>query len=233
MFLNHYLAQAGICSRRKAIEFIKAGLVSINNAVITTPTYQVKPTDTVRYKKRVINLEQPIYILLNKPSGYISTTADELGRQTIFDLISVAKKKRLFPIGRLDKETTGLIVLTNDGNLAQKLSHPQYAIKKVYDATLDKPFELALLKKVKKGIRLRDGIARVDSATVPDLKKRQVVRVALHSGKKHIIRRIFEALEYKVKKLDRINYAGLTKKGLKRGAWRYLKKEEIEKLRKN
>jgi 23S rRNA pseudouridine2605 synthase len=231
LFLNHYLAQAGICSRRKAVALIKEGLVSINNAIITTPTYQVKPTDVVRYKKRVIKPDPYIYVLVNKPAGYVSTTADEMGRNTVLDLVPLAQKKRLYPIGRLDKETTGLIVLTNDGSLAQKLSHPTFEIQKVYQATLDQPCLPDHIQKIKKGIRLKDGIARVDSVNIPNLKNRQIVRIALHSGKKHIIRRIFEALDLKVKKLDRINYAGLTQKDLKPGAWRYLKEDEVENLK--
>lgn len=231
MNLNHYISQTGLCSRRNATVLIKGGQVSINNFVIKDPAYQVKKTDVVRYKKRVIKPEEKIYILLNKPMGYVTTTADELGRKTVLDLISGADKKRLFPIGRLDKETTGLIILTNDGQLSQQLAHPRYEIKKVYHAILDKPLTHEHALQLKKGFRLRDGIIRIDGLSYPDSKNKNVVKVTLHSGKKRIVRRMFEHLEYMVRKLDRTNYAGLTQKGLRVGMWRNLTDEEIQNLR--
>lgn len=232
MHLNHYLAQTGLASRRKAVELIKAGQVTINNFVIKDPAYLVKKTDIIRYKKRIIRPEEKLYILLNKPKGYLTTTADEQGRKTVIDLLGKVTKKRLFPIGRLDKETAGLIVLTNDGELAQKLSHPRYEIKKVYQVVLDKPLAIEDAQKLRKGLRLRDGIARIDALSFPKVKNKKIVRIALHSGKKRIIRRIFEHLDYKVSNLDRINYANLTQKRLNKGSWRYLNEKEIEYVQK-
>ncbi len=173
-----------------------------------------------------------MYILLNKPKGYITTTADERERKTVIDLLGGVTKKRLFPIGRLDKETTGLIVLTNDGELAQKLSHPRYKIKKVYQVVLDKPLDLSDAQRLRKGLKLRDGIARIDALSFPEVKNKKIVRITLHSGKKQIIRRMFKRLEYTVRNLDRINYANLTQKGLQKRSWRYLNKKEIEYLQK-
>ncbi len=230
MHLNHFLAQAGICSRRNAAELIKSGQVRVNNTVKKEPGYLVKPTDVVKYKNRIVKPQEKIYILLNKPTGYITTTADELGRKTILHLIPKAMEKRLFPVGRLDKDTTGLILLTNDGDLAQKLAHPRYEIKKVYEATLDKSLATEDAAQIRKGVKLRDGKALIDALSFSDLKNKKIVKVTLHSGKKRIIRRIFEHCDYEVRKLDRINYAGLTQRGLKRGAWRYLNAKEIEKI---
>jgi 23S rRNA pseudouridine2605 synthase len=230
MVLNHYLAQAGICSRRKAVQLIKDSLVTVNGVVVTNPAYQVKETDAVKCNNKLIKHQEKIYLLLNKPKGYVTTASDELGRKTVFDLVSLAHKTRLFTVGRLDKDTTGLIVLTNDGDLAQKLAHPRYQIKKIYEATLDKPLPEEDMLIIKKGIRLRDGIIKVDALASFD--RGMTIKVTLHSGKKRVIRRIFEALDYKVKKLDRINYAGLAKKGLQPGAWRFLTAAEISLLKK-
>jgi len=231
MHLNHYLAQAGICSRRNAAQLIKEGHVYVNGAIQKDPSYQVQETDSVKYKGRIVKLLQKVYILLNKPAGYVTTTADEMGRKTILDLLPKKAQKGLFPVGRLDMDTTGLILLTNDGDLAQKLAHPSYEIKKVYEATLDKPLTSQHAAIIRKGVKLRDGKATVDALSFPNLKNRRIVKVSLHSGKKRIIRRIFGHFEYEVRKLDRINYAGLTQRGLKRGAWRQLSEREIDKIR--
>ena len=231
MHLNHYIAQAGICSRRKAVDLIKAGDITVNNKPMIKPSYQVKESDTVRYKKRIIKAESFAYIMLNKPKGVITTAIDQHGRKTVFDCIKRGPKVRLFAIGRLDKDTTGLLLLTNDGALTQKLAHPKYNVKKVYHVTLDKSLEKLDAQKIMRGLRLRDGIARVDHITHPNAKNKTIVKITLHSGKKLIIRRIFEHLHYFVRKLDRINYAGLTKKALKSGQWRYLTKNEIQNLK--
>jgi 23S rRNA pseudouridine2605 synthase len=232
MHLNHYLSLAGLASRRKAADLIKSGKISINNFIVKDPAYLIKETDVVRYKKRIVKPEEKLYILLNKPQGYVTTTSDEQGRKTVIDLLGNATKKRLFPIGRLDKETAGLIIMTNDGELAQKLSHPRYEIKKVYQVVLDKPLTIEHAHKLRKGLRLRDGIARIDALSFPEVKNKKIVRISLHSGKKRIIRRIFEHLDYKVSNLDRINYANLTQKRLNKGSWRYLNEKEIEYLKK-
>ncbi|MGE0206822.1 MAG: pseudouridine synthase [Candidatus Babeliales bacterium] len=229
MFLNHYLAQAGICSRRKAVELIKDELVTVNGVIVSEPTYKVQPKDSVKFNGKLIKVEEKTYILLNKPKGYVSSTDDEFGRKTIFELIPLAQKKRLFSIGRLDRDTTGLIVLTNDGQLAQDLGHPRHGIQKVYEVTLDKPLLSEHKSMIKKGIRLRDGLIKVDSLK-DDPKNKAIVFVTLHSGKKRVIRRLFAELDYDVKKLDRIRFAGLTKKGLKPGMWRLLSKDEVSNL---
>jgi 23S rRNA pseudouridine2605 synthase len=230
MHLNHYLAQAGLFSRRNAAILIKSGQVYVNDVIQKDPSYQVKENDAVKYKGRLIKLQSKIYILLNKPAGYVTTTADEMGRKTIFNLLPKKLQKGLFPVGRLDMDTTGLILLTNDGELAQKLAHPHYEIKKVYEATLDKPLSSLHAAAIKKGIKLKDSKATVDALSFPSLKNKRIVKITLHSGKKRIIRRIFGHFNYEVRKLDRINYAGLTQRGLKPGAWRYLSNREIEKI---
>lgn len=227
MRLNHYIAQAGICSRRKAAELIKDGHVSVNNAIVTEPYYVVQSKDVVRYKKKVVKAESFTYILLNKPAGVITTTADEKGRISITDLIP-KKVGRVFPVGRLDKDTTGLILLTNDGELAQKLAHPKFDVKKVYRATVDRPVLHKDMLAMRKGIRTRYGRLKADAVSWPNLKNRAIVQITLHSGKKRIIRRLLEHFDYKVRKLDRIGYAGLTKKGLKPGQWRTVNLDEIQ-----
>ncbi|MEX0940905.1 MAG: pseudouridine synthase [Candidatus Babeliales bacterium] len=232
MHLNHYIAQAGICSRRKAVDLIKEKKISVNNQIITNPSYQVKENDIVKYQKKVISAQQNVYILLNKPKGYVSTTSDELGRKTIFDLIGSTTAKRLYPVGRLDKDTTGLIIITNDGQLTQKLAHPKFEIQKTYLATLDKPLSHEDFQRIRQGIKLVDGFIRVDSIAYANIKNKKKVKVKLHSGKKRVIRRIFQLLDYQVTELDRVQFAGLTKKNLKKGSWRYLTAEEVKQLNK-
>ncbi len=227
MTLNKFIAQSGICSRRKAVELIKAGKVTINHKKITTPAYQVKENDVVRVNKKAITPQEYVYILLNKPVDFITTVSDELGRKTILDLIKNATKARVFPVGRLDKETTGLLLLTNDGDLSQQLAHPKFGIQKTYQVTLNKHLDALDLQKIKKGIRLKDGMVKID-----EIKKfRNQIKLTLHSGKYRVIRRLFDHLGYKVIKLDRVNYAGLSKRGLKVGLWRLLRKNEIQNLK--
>lgn len=227
--LNKYIADSGIASRRKAQVLIEEGHITVNDRIIKEPGYRVMLEDTVKFNGQNLSPKEHIYILLNKPKNYITTLSDEKGRKTVLDLIKIRTHSRIFPVGRLDRATTGLLLLTNDGHLSQKLAHPSYKIEKVYLATLDKPINLIDINKITKGIVLFDGFTRADTAKTID-EDRKIVRIALHSGKNLIVRRIFEHLGYKVLKLDRIQYAGLTKKNLEIGKWRFLKKEEINKL---
>ncbi len=227
MTLNKYIAQSGVCSRRKAVELIKEGKVTVNHQQVSLPSYRVKENDVVRVNKKIIKPQEYVYILLNKPAGFITTVSDEKGRKTILALIKNATKARVFPVGRLDKETTGLLLLTNDGDFSQQLAHPKFRMQKTYQVTLNRHLETIDLEKIKKGIRLEDGMVRVD-----EIKRfRNQIKLTLHSGKYRVIRRLFSHLGYKVIKLDRVNYAGLSKRGLKVGLWRLLKKSEINKLK--
>ncbi|MCL4229671.1 rRNA pseudouridine synthase [Candidatus Dependentiae bacterium] len=232
MILNKFLAQAGICSRRKAVELIKSGKVTVNHFPILEPGYMVRETDVVRYNKRVVKPEEKIYILLNKPTGYISTVSDEHDRNTVFELIEKAQRgHRLYPIGRLDRDTTGLLILTNDGDLAQQLAHPRYNVQKVYQVMLDQALRNEDMQKISAGLKLEDGKITVDHIVYIPKKPHTHIRVTLHSGKNRIVRRIFEHLGYQVIALDRIKYAGLTIRNLPRGGWRKLTEQEIIKLK--
>jgi 23S rRNA pseudouridine2605 synthase len=225
--LNRYIANSGICSRREADEFIKMGLVSVNGKVITELGHKVNRTDEVRYESKVLKAEKPVYILMNKPKGYLTTTKDPQERNTVMHILGSAVKERVYPVGRLDRNTTGLLLLTNDGDLADKLMHPSYDVKKIYKVELDKPITKADFKKIQEGnVRLEEGKALVDDlAIISDDNK--TVGIEIHIGWNRVVRRIFESLEYSVVKLDRSFYAGLDKKDLPRGHWRYLKKEEV------
>ena len=227
MRLNKYLAHSGIASRRKAAEIIKSGKVYVNGKIVNHPAYEVKSGDIVKYKGKILKPEEnKVYLLLNKPKNTITSLKDERGRKTVIDLIRDDIQERIFPVGRLDYKTTGLLLLTNDGNLAKKLSHPRYKVPKVYQVTLDKNIDKRHYEQIKKGLQLHDGIAYVDWIKVMD-GKGFVLNLEIHIGKNRIVRRIFEHFGYKVKKLDRIYYAGLTKKGLKRGSYRHLTEKEI------
>lgn len=231
MFLNKFLASSGVASRRKAVEEIKSGLVTVNNEVVIDPAYQVKDSDKVKYKSRIVKPQSYVYILLNKPAGYLTTLSDPLARNTIMELIKFKGKARIYPVGRLDKETTGLLLLTNDGDLAQCLAHPKYEVSKLYEVVLDQEFSSANFAKLLKGVSLKDGTTKVDKVYYtkrPNLKK---VSVELHSGKNRIVRRLFKALGYNVVKLDRVLYAGISKRGLPKGEWRYLTSKEIGSLK--
>ena len=233
MHLNKYLAHAGICSRRKAVELIKEGKIRVNNTIVAEPGYQVRTDDIVRVGEKMVRLQENFYVLLNKPKGYITTVADERGRKTVMHLLGdAANNSRLYPVGRLDRDTTGFLLLTNDGELAQKLSHPRYEVKKMYHVTLSRVFDSASIERVKEGLMLEDGKIEVDHVSYVPENPRSRVRIQLHSGKNRIVRRIFEHLGYEVLKLDRVNYAGLSLKGVARGAWRYLTKKEIQQLNK-
>lgn len=230
MQLNKYLAHAGITSRRKAVDLIKMGHVSVNGITIKNPSFRVSEDDEVRIDDKIIKYEKKIYILLNKPRGYVTTVSDEAGRPTVIDLIKSKIKERLYPVGRLDQDTTGLLVLTNDGMLAHRLAHPRYEVEKKYYAVLDRPLNVEDSAKIKEGVYLRDGIVRIDKLGFVPHKHRNHLFVTLHSGKNRVIRRLFQALSYSVVKLDRISYAGLTKQGLRVGAWRFLTSKEVSYL---
>ncbi|MBX7124758.1 MAG: pseudouridine synthase [Cyclobacteriaceae bacterium] len=228
--LNRFIANSGVCSRREADELIKMGLVSVNGTTITEMGHKVKPGDDVRYEGKRLTAEKPVYILLNKPKGFITTTDDPQERNTVMNLIAGACKERVYPVGRLDRNTTGLLLLTNDGELADKLTHPSYNIKKIYKAELDRPLTKNDFQKIVDGVHLEEGRAIVDDlAIVSDDGK--TVGIELHIGWNHVVRRIFEALQYEVVRLDRVAYAGLDKKELERGHWRHLRPQEIVRLK--
>lgn len=232
MQLNKFIAHSGIASRRKAAEFIKQGLVTVNGTIIIEPGYNVEASDVVKLKnKKQVVTQNQIYILINKPKGYITSTADEFDRDTILDLIDKSLKKyRLYPIGRLDRETTGLLLITNDGDFANKMSHPRYEIGKTYVATLERPLAALDYESIKNGISLDDGIATVDTLMYLNQGKTRL-KINLHSGKNRIIRRIFAKLGYRIIKLDRVCFADLTKKGLSVGRWRFLTAKEVKQLK--
>jgi 23S rRNA pseudouridine2605 synthase len=225
--LNRYVANAGVCSRRDADTYIMAGNVTVNGKTITEMGHKVRLTDIVKFDGRVLNPQKKEYVLLNKPKNFITTTSDERGRRTVMELVSKASKSRLVPVGRLDKNTTGLLLFTNDGDLAKKLTHPRHGIRKIYHVELNKILTMEDLKKIQAGITLDDGPIKVDEISYINNSPKREVGVEIHSGKNRIVRRIFEHLGYEVKKLDRVIFAGLTKKDLPRGHWRHLTKQEI------
>ena len=228
--LNRYIANAGICSRREADALIAAGEIRVNGEVITEMGYKVQPTDTVQYGKTNLNREKLVYVLLNKPKDFITTTDDPEGRKTVMDLVAKASKERIFPVGRLDRNTTGLLLFTNDGEVAQKLSHPSHKNKKIYQVELDKPLAAEHLAQITAGVELEDGKAEVDDVAVV-AGNPHFVGIELHVGRNRIVRRIFEHLGYDVVALDRVQYAGLTKKELPRGNWRFLTEQEVIRLK--
>jgi 23S rRNA pseudouridine2605 synthase len=232
MPLNKFLAHCGVCSRREAIELISKGLVKVNGAVLTEPGYKVQPTDDINYNnKKLFVTKNLVYILLNKPKDYITTTDDPQGRKTVLQLIQKATTERVYPIGRLDRNTSGVLLLTNDGDLTQKLSHPSYEIKKIYEVKLDKNLTKTDFDKIIDGLTLEDGVVQVDSLAYADSRDKSVIGIEIHSGRNRIVRRIFESLGYDVKGLDRVMYAGLTKKNVERSKWRYLSDKEIRLLK--
>jgi 23S rRNA pseudouridine2605 synthase len=228
MPLNKYIAHCGLCSRRKAVDYIKEGKVTVNGVVEKEPAFKVTATDVVKMGDKKITISKNlIYILLNKPKGFITTTDDPEGRQTVMDLITEATQERVYPVGRLDRNTSGLLLLTNDGELAQKLAHPSNNIKKIYQVELDKPLTKAHFEQILAGVTLEDGLASVDMLAYVDNADKKQIGIEIHSGKNRIVRRIFEHLEYTVEKLDRVMYAGLTKKNINRGKWRILSEKEV------
>jgi 23S rRNA pseudouridine2605 synthase len=231
MYLSQYIAQAGVCSRRNAIDFIKNGFVEVNGKKIVVVSCKVKQGDVIKLKGKILKPERKIYILLNKPKNYVTTTSDEQGKNNVINLVKLSKKERLYPVGRLDKNTTGLLLLSNDGDLTLKLTHPKNQIKKVYHAVLDQPLTHEDFIKIKKGVRLREGKFFADKIFYKSSKSKKDIIVEIHSGKKRIIRRLFNAVGYNVIKLDRIAYAFLTKKGLPIGRWRFLLHKEVKQLK--
>jgi len=229
--LNKFLANAGICSRREADEFIQAGVVSVNGEVITELGAKVLRTDEVKFHDQPVTIEKKVYVLLNKPKDYVTTSDDPQQRKTVMDLVKGACPERIYPVGRLDRNTTGVLLLTNDGDLASKLTHPKYLKKKIYHVFLDKNCTAHDLQQIAEGIQLDDGEIKADAVEYAHPTDKKQVGIEIHSGKNRIVRRIFESLGYKVTKLDRVQFAGLTKKNLRRGDWRYLTEEEVDRLR--
>lgn len=228
--LNKFISNAGVCSRREADKLIEAGEIAVNGKVITELGYKVHKGDSIKYNNKVLKREKMVYVLLNKPKDFITTTNDPEDRKTVMQLVANACEERIYPVGRLDRNTTGLILLTNDGDLAKKLSHPSHKVKKLYQVDVDKPVTDEDFIKIQEGVTLEDGVAKVDELAfvTPDNKS---LGIEIHIGRNRIVRRIFESLGYEVVKLDRVMYAGLTKIDLPRGNWRYLTEKEVVKLK--
>ena len=229
--LNKFLANAGVCSRREADEFIQAGVVTVNGEVVTELGTKILRTDEVKFHDAPVTLEKKVYILLNKPKDYVTTSDDPQQRKTVMDLVKDACPERIYPVGRLDRNTTGVLLLTNDGDLASKLTHPKFLKKKVYHVHLDKNVTAHDLEQIREGITLEDGEIKADAVEYADERDKSQVGIEIHSGKNRIVRRIFESLGYRVTKLDRVQFAGLTKKNLRRGDWRFLSEKEVDMLR--
>ena len=230
MRLNKYISNSGICSRREADEYITAGLVTVNGEIVTQMGVRIRSTDDIRFNGERLQGEEKAYILMNKPKDYITTTDDPHAEQTVLDIIAGSCTQRVYPVGRLDKSTTGVLLLTNDGALTEQLTHPSYNRKKIYQVDLDKNLTRSDMEALVKGIELEDGPAHVDEISYVDENEKKI-GVEIHSGRNRIIRRMFEHLGYTVKKLDRVYFAGLTKKNLRRGAWRFLTPKEIATLK--
>ena len=229
--LNKFLANAGVCSRREADEFIQAGVVTVNGEVVTELGTKVMRTDEIKFHDQPVALEKKVYVLLNKPKDYVTTSDDPQQRKTVMDLVKNACTERIYPVGRLDRNTTGVLLLTNDGDMASKLTHPKFLKKKIYHVYLDRNVTAHDLQQIAEGIVLEDGEIKADAVEYADPVDKKQVGIEIHSGKNRIVRRIFESLGYKVTKLDRVQFAGLTKKNLRRGDWRYLTEEEVDRLR--
>ncbi len=232
MPLNKYIAHAGVAARREAADLVRKGLVKVNDELVTEPGHKVSAKDEVRVNgKKIFLAKNLVYILLNKPKDYITTTDDPQGRKTVLDIIGRATSERVYPVGRLDRNTSGVLLLTNDGELAQKLTHPSNEVKKVYHVTLNKPLDKKDFEQILKGVTLEDGAANVDVLAYADMKDKTQIGVEIHSGRNRIVRRIFESLGYDVKNLDRVIFAGLTKKNVDRGKWRLLTEKEVRDLK--
>ncbi len=229
--LNKFLANAGVCSRREADEFIQAGVVSVNGVIVTELGTKVMRTDEIKFHDQPVTPEKKVYVLLNKPKDYVTTSDDPQQRKTVMDLVKDACNERIYPVGRLDRNTTGVLLLTNDGDLASKLTHPKFLKKKIYHVYLDKNVTAHDLQQIRDGLILEDGEIKADAVEYASETDKKQVGIEIHSGKNRIVRRIFESLGYKVTKLDRVQFAGLTKKNLRRGDWRYLTEEEVDRLR--
>ena len=229
--LNKYLANAGVCSRREADDFIAAGVVKVNGEIVTELGTKVKRSDAVLFHDQLVNIEKKVYILLNKPKDYMTTSDDPQNRKTVLDLVKGACRERIYPVGRLDRNTTGVLLLTNDGELATKLTHPHVLKKKIYHVFLNKNVTAADIRQIAEGIELEDGEIHADAIAYASETDHKQVGIEIHSGRNRIVRRIFEHLGYKVTKLDRVYFAGLTKKNVRRGDWRFLTEKEVNMLR--
>lgn len=228
--LNKYLAHAGIDSRRKTVELIKNEMIRINGKIVTDPAHRVMPKDHVKVGNKLVSAEARTYILLNKPTGFVTTVSDEKGRPTVMSLLDRSIKARLYPVGRLDRDTTGLLLLTNDGQFTQQLAHPRFEVQKVYRVLLNKPLEHAHLEEIKAGVRLPDGRVHVDRVAPMHGTRAKAVIITIHSGRYRVVRRLFEQLGYEVRALDRFRFAELTQENLPVGTWRYLTAHEIAQL---
>jgi 23S rRNA pseudouridine2605 synthase len=231
--LNKYIAGTGICSRREADEFIQAGLITVNDKLVTEMGIRIKPTDVIKYNGERLKEEKKVYILLNKPKDYITTLEDPHAKRTVLDLIRGACRERVYPVGRLDRNTTGVLLLTNDGELTKRLTHPRFEKRKVYQLELNKGLRQDDMERITSGIMLDDGFIKTDAINYTDPQDKKQIGVEIHSGRNRIVRRIFEKLGYDIRKLDRVYFAGLTKKGLARGQWRFLSENEIHLLKMN
>jgi 23S rRNA pseudouridine2605 synthase len=232
MPLNKYIAHSGVCGRREAAELVKDGKVTVNGDKIFEPGYKVSGRDKVVVKDKQVFLQKnSVYILLNKPKDFLTTANDPQGRKTVMDIVKSATPERVYPVGRLDRNTTGVLLLTNDGELAQKLTHPSYEVKKIYEVTLDKAVTKKDMESIVSGITLEDGLIVADSVAYADAKDKTVVGIEIHSGRNRIVRRIFEHLGYDVKNLDRVMFANLTKKNVERGKFRFLNEKEVRLLK--
>jgi len=229
--LNKFIANAGICSRREADTYIHAGVVKVNGQVVTELGTKVSPTDEIRFDDRIIRAERKVYVLLNKPKDVVTTTDDPHAERTVMDLVKDACEERIFPVGRLDRNTTGLLLLTNDGELTKKLTHPSHKVEKVYQVKLDKTVSVHDMQTIANGMELEDGFIAADVVSFVEGEDKDTVGIEIHSGRHRIVRRIFEKLGYKVKALDRVSFAGLTKKNLPRGRWRLLSPREVSYLK--
>ncbi|EJX09456.1 ribosomal large subunit pseudouridine synthase B [gut metagenome] len=229
--LNKFLANAGICSRRDADKYIQAGVVTVNGQVVTELGTRVLRSDTVLFHDNAVKMEKKVYVLLNKPKGYVTTVDDPQNRKTVMDLVKNACHERIYPVGRLDRNTTGVLLLTNDGEMASRLTHPKFVKKKIYHVYTDQNVTAADLRQIAEGITLEDGDIKADAVEYASETDKKQVGIEIHSGKNRIVRRIFEHLGYRVVKLDRVYFAGLTKKNVKRGDWRYLTEKEVAMLR--
>ena len=228
--LNRFLANAGVCSRREADTYIQAGVVKVNGVVVTELGTKVLRSDEVMFHDQVLSIEKKVYVLLNKPKNYVTTSDDPQNRKTVMDLVRNCCRERIYPVGRLDRTTTGVLLLTNDGDIASKLTHPQYLKKKIYHVFLDKNVTAADLRQIADGIMLADGEIHADAIDYASPTDKKQVGIEIHSGRNRIVRRIFEHLGYHVVKLDRVYFAGLTKKNLRRGDWRFLTEQEVQML---
>lgn len=232
MPINKYIAHCGVCSRRDAAEEVRKGMVTVNGQAITEPGHKVLETDEVTFNgKKVTVQKELVYILLNKPKDYITTSNDPQGRKTIMDLMKGVSTQRIYPVGRLDRNTTGVLLLTNDGELTQKLSHPSFQVRKVYEVTLDRVLEKGDFQKLLDGLTLEDGFIAPDAVGYADPKNKKIIGIEIHSGRNRIVRRMFEHLGYDVRNLDRVLFANLTKKNVERGKWRYLNEKEVRLLK--